>query len=75
MRILVLGTGGVGSAVARIATRRPFFEQCALADYDAHERIYRAIKNGNADSAARACRELIKEALMLVIRSDRQPRG
>jgi saccharopine dehydrogenase-like NADP-dependent oxidoreductase len=35
VRILVLGTGGVGSAVARIATRRPFFEQCALADYDA----------------------------------------
>ena len=42
----------------------------ALADYDAHERIYRAIRNGNADAAARACRELIKEALMLVIRSD-----
>jgi DNA-binding FadR family transcriptional regulator len=46
----------------------------ALADYDAHERIYRAIKNGNADLAARACRELIKEALLLVIRSDK-PRG
>src|SRR5262245_12232921 len=43
----------------------------ALADYDAHERIYRAIKNGNADAASRACRELIKEALMLVIRADR----
>jgi DNA-binding FadR family transcriptional regulator len=44
----------------------------ALADYDAHERIYRAIKNGNADAASRACRELIKEALMLVIRADKQ---
>lgn len=43
----------------------------ALADYDAHERIYRAIRNGNADSAARACRELIKEALLLVIRSEK----
>jgi saccharopine dehydrogenase-like NADP-dependent oxidoreductase len=31
---LVLGTGGVGSAFARIATRRSFFEHCALADYD-----------------------------------------
>ena len=41
-----------------------------MADYDAHERIYRAIKNGNPDAASRACRELIKEALMLVIRSD-----
>jgi saccharopine dehydrogenase (NAD+, L-lysine-forming) len=35
VRILVVGTGGVGSAFARIATRRGFFESCALADYDA----------------------------------------
>jgi saccharopine dehydrogenase-like NADP-dependent oxidoreductase len=34
VRILVVGTGGVGSAVARIAARRSFFEHCALADYD-----------------------------------------
>jgi saccharopine dehydrogenase-like NADP-dependent oxidoreductase len=34
VRILVVGTGGVGSAFARIATRRPFFDACALADYD-----------------------------------------
>ena len=41
----------------------------ALADYDAHEKIYRAIRNGNADAASRACRELIAEALALVIKS------
>ncbi len=35
MRILVVGTGGVGSAFASIARRRSFFEHCALADYDA----------------------------------------
>ena len=35
MRILVVGTGGVGSAFAQIARRRSFFEHCALADYDA----------------------------------------
>ena len=35
MRILVVGTGGVGSAFAAIAARRSFFEHCALADYDA----------------------------------------
>jgi DNA-binding FadR family transcriptional regulator len=46
----------------------------ALADYDAHERIYRAIKNGNADIASRACRELIKEALVLVMRAARNER-
>ena len=34
MRILVVGTGGVGSAFAQIASRRSFFEHCALADYD-----------------------------------------
>jgi saccharopine dehydrogenase (NAD+, L-lysine-forming) len=34
MRVLVVGTGGVGAAFARIATRRSFFERCALSDYD-----------------------------------------
>ena len=34
MRILVIGTGGVGSSFARIAHRRTFFEHLALADYD-----------------------------------------
>ena len=33
MRILVVGTGGVGSAFAAIAARRGFFDRCALADY------------------------------------------
>jgi DNA-binding FadR family transcriptional regulator len=43
----------------------------APADYDAHERIYKAIRNGNADAAAKACRELIREALALVVRSEK----
>ena len=34
MRLLVVGTGGVGSAFAGIARRRSFFERCTLADYD-----------------------------------------
>ncbi len=34
MRILVVGTGGVGSAFAGIARRRSFFDACTLADYD-----------------------------------------
>jgi len=38
----------------------------ALADYDAHDKVYRAIKNGNPEAAARACRALIQEALALV---------
>ena len=35
MRILVLGTGGVGSAFAAIAQRRTFFDRITLADLDA----------------------------------------
>jgi saccharopine dehydrogenase-like NADP-dependent oxidoreductase len=34
VRLLVVGTGGVGSAFAAIARRRTFFEHCGLADYD-----------------------------------------
>jgi saccharopine dehydrogenase (NAD+, L-lysine-forming) len=34
VRLLVLGAGGVGSAVARIAVRRTFCEHILLADYD-----------------------------------------
>jgi len=35
VKILVVGSGGVGSAFAAIARRRAFFDRCALADYDA----------------------------------------
>ena len=34
MRILIVGAGGVGSAAARIAVRRSFFETLVIADYD-----------------------------------------
>ena len=34
MRILVVGAGGVGSAVVPIAVRRDFFERMVVADYD-----------------------------------------
>ncbi|GGP13825.1 saccharopine dehydrogenase NADP-binding domain-containing protein [Nonomuraea glycinis] len=34
MRILLVGAGGVGTAVTRIATRRPFFDHMVVADYD-----------------------------------------
>src|SRR6185436_5662799 len=32
-----------------------------LPDYDAHEKIYRMIRDGKADGASKACRELIRE--------------
>ncbi|TFE49860.1 ATP-binding protein [Streptomyces sp. ICN441] len=34
MRILLVGAGGVGTAVTRIAARREFFEHMVVADYD-----------------------------------------
>ncbi|MEV6303495.1 saccharopine dehydrogenase C-terminal domain-containing protein [Actinoplanes sp. NPDC051861] len=34
MRILLVGAGGVGTAIARIAARRPFFDEMVVADYD-----------------------------------------
>jgi saccharopine dehydrogenase (NAD+, L-lysine-forming) len=34
MRILLVGAGGVGSAIAKIAARRSFFEAMVVADYD-----------------------------------------
>jgi saccharopine dehydrogenase-like NADP-dependent oxidoreductase len=44
MRLLILGAGGVGSAAARIAARRPFATRVVVADYDL----------GRAESAAAA---------------------
>jgi DNA-binding FadR family transcriptional regulator len=43
----------------------------ALADYDSHEKIYKAIKSGNPDAASRACRDLVREALALMMRGDK----
>jgi saccharopine dehydrogenase (NAD+, L-lysine forming) len=42
VRILVIGSGGVGSALAPIAARRDFFERIVMADYDL-DRARRAV--------------------------------
>ena len=34
MRILLVGAGGVGDAIAKIAARRDFFEVIVVSDYD-----------------------------------------
>jgi shikimate 5-dehydrogenase len=34
MRVVLVGSGGVGDAFARIAARRDFFERLVVADYD-----------------------------------------
>ena len=48
MRILVVGAGGVGSAVVPIAARRSFYEQVVVADYDP-ARAERAIARLDGD--------------------------
>jgi saccharopine dehydrogenase-like NADP-dependent oxidoreductase len=50
MRILVVGAGGVGDSVARIAVERDFFERLVVADYD----LARAQATVEAASARRA---------------------
>ena len=54
MRILVVGTGGVGSAFAQIAARRSFFEHCAVADYDParSEQVVAALDDGRFSAHA-----------------------
>jgi saccharopine dehydrogenase-like NADP-dependent oxidoreductase len=44
MRLLIVGAGGVGTAVVRIAARRSFFEHCVVADY-ALERAEAAVSH------------------------------
>ncbi len=46
MRVLVVGAGGVGSAVAPIAARRDFFERIVFADYSLERAEAAAARNG-----------------------------
>jgi saccharopine dehydrogenase-like NADP-dependent oxidoreductase len=55
MRILVIGAGGVGSAVVPIAVRRSFFERMVVADYDA-ERAVRAVARFPGDDRLQSAR-------------------
>jgi saccharopine dehydrogenase (NAD+, L-lysine forming) len=53
MRILVIGAGGVGSAVVPTAIRRDFFEHLVVADYDAEraEAIARRANDRRVEAA------------------------
>jgi len=67
MRILLVGSGGVGSAFAAIAARRDFFEAIVVADYNVasaekaaaiDERFLAAqVDASSAESVAALCRE------------------
>ncbi len=51
MRILLVGSGGVGDAFARIVARRDFFERCVVADFDLPraERTVAAVQRRHPD--------------------------
>ncbi len=55
MRILVVGAGGVGAAIASIAERRAFFDHMVLADVDVEraERAVARLADGGRFAAAR----------------------
>jgi saccharopine dehydrogenase (NAD+, L-lysine forming) len=48
MRVLIVGAGGVGSAAARTAVRRDFFESLVLADHDEARAAAAAAATGDA---------------------------
>jgi saccharopine dehydrogenase (NAD+, L-lysine-forming) len=52
VRILVLGAGGVGSAVAAIARRRSFFERMVVADLDSERARAAVERHGDPRMAA-----------------------
>ncbi len=54
MRILLIGAGGVGDALAKIAARRDFFDHLVVADYDLTraQRTVAAIADRHGDTVA-----------------------
>ncbi|MFF7749398.1 saccharopine dehydrogenase family protein [Streptomyces sp. NPDC007971] len=57
MRVLLVGAGGVGTAVTRIAARRPFFDLMVVADYDPARAEAAVAALG--DDGARFCAERV----------------
>jgi saccharopine dehydrogenase (NAD+, L-lysine forming) len=68
MRILVVGAGGVGSAVAPIAARRDFFEHIVVADYDVAraEQVVARLGGDPRFSAARVDASRVDDVAALV---------
>ncbi|HSJ50658.1 MAG TPA: saccharopine dehydrogenase C-terminal domain-containing protein [Actinomycetota bacterium] len=56
MRILVVGTGGVGAAVAPIAARRDFYERIVFSDYDGNRARRVVDRHGGASDRFVAAR-------------------
>src|SRR6201996_7034324 len=70
MRVLIVGAGGVGSAVARTVARLDLFERVVMADYD-EERARRAIAGGGGRFAAFKLDARDEQAIAELIRTER----
>ncbi len=72
MRILVVGAGGVGSALTSIASRRDFFERLVVADVE-RARAERAVTSAGDDARLAATAVDASDALDVIelIRSER----
>ena len=71
MRILVIGSGGVGSAVVPTALRRDFFEHLVVADYDEARAQGVAARAGDKRVAAARIDASNREAIAALIREHR----
>ncbi|WP_405861623.1 saccharopine dehydrogenase NADP-binding domain-containing protein [Streptomyces sp. NBC_00090] len=56
MRVLLVGAGGVGTAITRIAARRPFFDHMVVADYDLARAEAAVAALGDGGTRFSACR-------------------
>jgi len=71
MRILVIGAGGVGSAVVPTAIRRDFFERLVIADYDADRAEAIARRAGDKRVQAAFVDASNRELIAALIRDNR----
>src|SRR3954470_20765169 len=71
MRILVVGAGGVGAAVAAIARRRDFFERLVLADVDGARSQREAARLGDDRIAAAHLDASSAENIVALARAER----
>ncbi|RAG83761.1 ATP-binding protein [Streptacidiphilus pinicola] len=74
MRVLLVGAGGVGTAITRIAARRPFLSHMVVADYDL-ARAEAAVAALGAEQAARFSAARVdasdRDAVTALLRAER----
>ncbi|MFE2164637.1 saccharopine dehydrogenase family protein [Streptomyces sp. NPDC059447] len=73
MRVLLVGAGGVGTAITRIAARRDFFDRFVVADYDLARAEAAVAALGEAGGRFHACRiDASDQAAVAALLADEQ---